>query len=565
MSDEKENIKDELEIKMKLEETIKNIAPLVEPLSVAPMSLPVEPPVQIVDEVPNNIRNGNGIWANDLISVWETAIAAHRGSIQSIVIEYRSHTSGTAQPPTTGWTNAIPNVAQGAFLWTRMILTLKDGTSSQFFSVARQGEQGATGPQGEQGATGATGPQGEQGNDGLTPRIVNREWWIGDTNTGVVAKGQQGVAGVNSSGGLDMGSKIVTVSYYDWQENLHDRSFTVTITREQHGLPPSSALLAFTKPFTTGNKTAQSYDSPEIDNDGTITIRADEKWEGIVVIASGITEIADLAARELANRSIGMPVFDNTSFRFTFTANNGEVMNIDLPVEEFRKSFDFDESTNELIIITGLGVERRVDISEVIPIFVGGSTGTIQVLVNENDITANLLNGSVDTVHLTQNIRDSLTRADNSEPKFDKNTAFNVNFGIGENEVRRGNDTAYTNSRHPLTHGHNAIDINENFLVAGNNVSLHRNETTGSITINATSDGSLTKPPFEIPISFIENNELFEMSILGTIHQKSWNASVEVFDNSINEFVGVQIVRDQENSNILIRSDIDFNGVIIIR
>ena len=47
------------------------------------------------------------------------------------------------------------------------------------------------------GATGATGATGQAGQDGLTPRIENGYWYIGDTNTNILAQGQPGTNGVD--------------------------------------------------------------------------------------------------------------------------------------------------------------------------------------------------------------------------------------------------------------------------------------------------------------------------------------------------------------------------------
>ena len=49
------------------------------------------------------------------------------------------------------------------------------------------------------GATGATGAQGAAGQDGLTPHIENGYWYIGETNTNVLAQGQPGADGVDGN------------------------------------------------------------------------------------------------------------------------------------------------------------------------------------------------------------------------------------------------------------------------------------------------------------------------------------------------------------------------------
>jgi hypothetical protein len=55
------------------------------------------------------------------------------------------------------------------------------------------GTQGPSGPVGPIGNTGAQGEDGVDGEDGLTPYIgENGNWWVGETDTGVVADGQGG-------------------------------------------------------------------------------------------------------------------------------------------------------------------------------------------------------------------------------------------------------------------------------------------------------------------------------------------------------------------------------------
>ena len=52
-------------------------------------------------------------------------------------------------------------------------------------------------------ATGDTGAAGKDGVDGLTPRIGgNGNWWIGDTDTGVLAKGKKGDTGAKGADGV---------------------------------------------------------------------------------------------------------------------------------------------------------------------------------------------------------------------------------------------------------------------------------------------------------------------------------------------------------------------------
>ena len=61
---------------------------------------------------------------------------------------------------------------------------------------------GAVGAKGDTGAAGTPGRDGRDGVNGLTPRIgENSNWWLGDTDTGVCAKGIQGDTGATGPQG----------------------------------------------------------------------------------------------------------------------------------------------------------------------------------------------------------------------------------------------------------------------------------------------------------------------------------------------------------------------------
>lgn len=64
-----------------------------------------------------------------------------------------------------------------------------------------KGVQGIQGPQGEQGPQGPSGADGVNGTDGNTPYIneLTGTWWIGTTDTGVVAEGTNGEVDIEGS------------------------------------------------------------------------------------------------------------------------------------------------------------------------------------------------------------------------------------------------------------------------------------------------------------------------------------------------------------------------------
>lgn len=87
-----------------------------------------------------NAKDGNdgtdGVAGKDGVGITDT------------LIEYAVNTSGVVKP-TSGWTTAIPSTPQGQYLWTRTTWTYSDNTTEQGFTVARQGNNGTNGVDGQ--------------------------------------------------------------------------------------------------------------------------------------------------------------------------------------------------------------------------------------------------------------------------------------------------------------------------------------------------------------------------------------------------------------------------------
>lgn len=73
--------------------------------------------------------------------------------IKSTAVTYQAPASGT-EAPTGTWSETVPAVPEGSYLWTRTVISYTDDTSSTSYSVARQGATGAVGPQGPKGDPG---------------------------------------------------------------------------------------------------------------------------------------------------------------------------------------------------------------------------------------------------------------------------------------------------------------------------------------------------------------------------------------------------------------------------
>lgn len=79
--------------------------------------------------------------------------------VKDTTVTYQSSSSGTTIPTGT-WSSGIPSVPEGSFLWTRIVYSYSNGTSTTAYSV---GKMGAKGDKGDKGATGNTGAPGAAG------------------------------------------------------------------------------------------------------------------------------------------------------------------------------------------------------------------------------------------------------------------------------------------------------------------------------------------------------------------------------------------------------------------
>ena len=64
--------------------------------------------------------------------------------VSGTVVTYQASTSGTTAPTGT-WSNTIPPVSAGSFLWTKTVISYTNGTSSTIYSVGKMGSTGTAG------------------------------------------------------------------------------------------------------------------------------------------------------------------------------------------------------------------------------------------------------------------------------------------------------------------------------------------------------------------------------------------------------------------------------------
>lgn len=110
-------------------------------------------------------------------------ITGNSGTSVSIVekrIKYQYSSSGTAVP-SGSWSDNIPEVPKGNYLWTWTYIKYSDSNETSAYSVSYVPNDGMPGAKGDKGDKGDTGPQGAQGEQGIQGEKGN----AGDDGNGI--------------------------------------------------------------------------------------------------------------------------------------------------------------------------------------------------------------------------------------------------------------------------------------------------------------------------------------------------------------------------------------------
>ena len=73
-------------------------------------------------------------------------------TVKSTSVTYQAGTSGTTKP-TGDWSETVPTVQNGQFLWTKTVVTYSDGKSTESYSVSYKGTNGKDGAAGADAIT----------------------------------------------------------------------------------------------------------------------------------------------------------------------------------------------------------------------------------------------------------------------------------------------------------------------------------------------------------------------------------------------------------------------------
>lgn len=125
--------------------------------------------------------------------------------------------------------------------------------------------------------------------------------------------------------------------------------------------------------------------------------------------------IAHADIRELLNTCVGLPAYDSSSYKITFTTLAGATAEIDLPIEQL--ALRYNAETESIEFDNADGTTTSIPVSAFVKEYVGSIGDRIQVSIDENNVIhATILKNSIDwgclSFELQERINDHVTSVD---------------------------------------------------------------------------------------------------------------------------------------------------------
>lgn len=135
--------------------------------------------------------------------------------------------------------------------------------------------------------------------------------------------------------------------------------------------------------------------------------------DGISAHNTSSTSHADI--RNLLNTCVGLPAYDSSSYKITFTTLAGASVEIDLPIEQL--ALRYNAETESIEFDNADGTTTSIPVSAFVKEYVGSIGDRIQISIDENNVIhATVLKNSIDwdclSVELQERINDHVTSVD---------------------------------------------------------------------------------------------------------------------------------------------------------
>lgn len=164
---------------------------------------------------------------------------------------------------------------------------------------------------------------------------------------------------------------------------------------------------------TTGNSSNLIMSQASVTEELSKKASLESVTESISAHNTSTTAHADI--RELLNTCVGLPAYDSSSYKITFTTLAGATVEIDLPIEQL--ALRYNAETDSIEFDNADGTTTSIPVSAFVKEYVGSIGDRIQVSIDENNVIhATILKNSIDwgclSVELQERINDHVTSVD---------------------------------------------------------------------------------------------------------------------------------------------------------
>lgn len=164
---------------------------------------------------------------------------------------------------------------------------------------------------------------------------------------------------------------------------------------------------------TTGNSSNLVMSQASVTEELRKKASVESVTDGISAHNTSSTSHADI--RKLLNTCVGLPAYDSSSYKITFTTLAGASVEIDLPIEQL--ALRYNAETESIEFDNADGTTTSIPVSAFVKEYVGSIGDRIQVSIDENNVIhATVLKNSIDwdclSVELQERINDHVTSVD---------------------------------------------------------------------------------------------------------------------------------------------------------
>lgn len=164
---------------------------------------------------------------------------------------------------------------------------------------------------------------------------------------------------------------------------------------------------------TVGNSTSDVMSQDAVTEELSKKASVESVTDGISAHNTSSTSHADI--RELLNTCVGLPAYDSSSYKITFTTLAGASVEINLPIEQL--ALRYNAETESIEFDNADGTTTSIPVSAFVKEYVGSIGDRIQISIDENNVIhATVLKNSIDwdclSVELQERINDHVTSSD---------------------------------------------------------------------------------------------------------------------------------------------------------